>query len=89
MPPAEPGFQSTAGFLAANSQVLGADADLHDARLVDPGHADILEDAIVDLALLGDGGLAIRRLRRQAESEDQRADEKSNSVHLRSISSIL
>ena len=32
--------------------MLGADADLHDARLVDPGHADILEDAVVDLALL-------------------------------------
>jgi hypothetical protein len=31
--------------------MLGADADLHDARLVDTLRPSILEDAIVDLAL--------------------------------------
>jgi hypothetical protein len=31
--------------------VLGADADLDDPWLVDAGHGDVLEDAIVDLAL--------------------------------------
>jgi hypothetical protein len=46
----------------------GADADLHDARLVGSGHADILENTIVDLTLL-------RRLRhRRRAAGDQRPE---------------
>src|SRR5262249_8343556 len=33
------------------AQIVGADADLDDARLVDAGHGDVLEPAVVGLAL--------------------------------------